>query len=90
MECMAMRRRGGLRDPTSCPDPECLPVLGFSDRETVKLDFDNTPFKNVRYWAVRAYNWFHLEGFWILRSSKNSYHVVARALRVFLYRILGI
>jgi len=51
-------------------------VLGISDKSTVKLDFDDTPFKTVMYWAERACNWFKLEGFIILKSSKNHYHVV--------------
>jgi hypothetical protein len=50
--------------------------LGFSDKETVKLDFDDTPFKVVKNWAERACNWFNMGGFIILRSSKNHYHVV--------------
>jgi hypothetical protein len=52
------------------------PILGFSDAETVKLDFDNTPFEKVKYWARRAMRRYGLEGFIILKSSKNSYHVV--------------
>ena len=40
------------------------------------LDFDNTPFKWVKYWAMRACDWFKLEGFIILKSSENNYHVV--------------
>ena len=51
-------------------------ILGISDTETVKLDFDNVPFKTVKYWAERAVNWFQLQGFLILKSSESSYHVV--------------
>lgn len=51
-------------------------VLGYTDEETVMLDFDNTSFKTVRYWASRALKWFKLEGYIILRSSLNNYHVV--------------
>jgi len=51
-------------------------VIGYTDTETVKLDFDNTPFKAVRYWALRTMKWFKLEGFIILKSSKDNYHVV--------------
>jgi hypothetical protein len=51
-------------------------TLGISDKETVKLDFDDIPFKTVKNWAERACNWFNLGGFIILRSSKNHYHVV--------------
>jgi hypothetical protein len=53
-----------------------LPVLGYSDISTVKLDFDDTPFKTVKYWALRAMRWFRLKGFVILKSSENHYHVV--------------
>lgn len=51
-------------------------TIGLTDKETVKLDFDNTPFKTVRYWAFRTMQWHKLEGFVIFKSSKNSYHVV--------------
>ena len=52
------------------------PILGFSDTETVMLDFDNTELKTVKYWASRALRWFKLGGYVILRSSKGCYHVV--------------
>lgn len=52
------------------------PIFGFTDTETVKLDFDETTFKNVKYWSTRAMNWFKLEGYIVLKSSKNSYHVL--------------
>ena len=51
-------------------------ILGISDDETVMLDFDHVTFKTVKYWAFRALNWFKLEGFIILKSSENCYHVV--------------
>lgn len=51
-------------------------VLGFTDQETVMLDFDSSSFKTVKYWAFRAVKWFKLEGYIILRSSLNNYHVV--------------
>jgi len=51
-------------------------ILGYTDTETVMLDFDNTPFKDVMYWCNRAMKWFKLEGFIILRSSENNYHAV--------------
>jgi len=51
-------------------------VVGFTDDETVMLDFDCTPFKTVRYWAFRVMKWFRLEGFVILKSSTRNYHVV--------------
>lgn len=49
-------------------------IIGYT--ETVKLDFDNMPFKQVKYWALRAMEWHKLEGFIILKSSRNHYHVV--------------
>ena len=52
------------------------PILGFSDTETVKLDFDDVSFRTVRYWASRTVRWFKLQGFIILKSSENRYHVV--------------
>jgi hypothetical protein len=51
-------------------------IIGFTDTETVMLDFDNTSFKDVKYWALRTMKWFNLEGFIILESSENHYHVV--------------
>lgn len=41
-------RVGGLRGKWSLNS-----VLGMTDRETVKLDFDKTSFKTVKYWAFR-------------------------------------
>lgn len=51
-------------------------ILGYSDTETVKLDFDNTPFRTVRYWALRTMKWHKLEGYIIFKSSEKCYHVV--------------
>jgi len=51
-------------------------VIGITNTETVKLDFDDASFKTVRYWAKRAMRWFKLGGFLILKSSANHYHVV--------------
>jgi hypothetical protein len=51
-------------------------MLGYTDISTVKLDFDNTSFKVVKYWAIRTMKWFKLRGFIILKSSINHYHVV--------------
>jgi len=51
-------------------------ILGLTDAETVKLDFDETTFKNVKYWADRTRKWFKLGGYIILKSSKGCYHVV--------------
>lgn len=51
-------------------------VIGYTDTETVMLDFDDTPFRQVKYWALRTMKRFKLEGFLILKSSENNYHVV--------------
>lgn len=51
-------------------------ILGISDEETVKLDFDQMPFSGVKYWTLKVLKRFKLRGFIILRSSKNCYHVV--------------
>jgi hypothetical protein len=52
------------------------PLHGYSDTETVMLDLDHMTFNSVKYWAVKTMRWFKLEGFIILKSSKNCYHVV--------------
>jgi hypothetical protein len=52
------------------------PILGFTDHITVKLDLDEMSFKLVMYWAMFVLEKFRLEGFIILKSSKNCYHVV--------------
>lgn len=51
-------------------------MIGYTDTETVKLDFDHTPFKEVKYWALKTLQWFKLGGCLILKSSENSYHAV--------------
>jgi hypothetical protein len=30
------------------------PIFGYSNKSTIKVDFDNTSFKVVKYWAFRA------------------------------------
>ena len=52
------------------------PILGYTDRNTVKLDFDNVCYEEVKYWAFKIMNEFKLGGFLILRSSERNYHVV--------------
>jgi len=49
-------------------------ILGITD-ETVKLDFDDTPLKIVKYCALRTMSWFKLEGFVIFKSSEKNYPV---------------
>jgi len=55
---------------------QAKPILGLTDFETVMLDFDDFIFKSVKYWALKANEWFDLGGGIILKSSKNHYHVV--------------
>jgi len=50
--------------------------LGYTDTETVKLDFDDAPFKTVKHLALRTMKWHKLEGLIILKSSERHYHVV--------------
>jgi hypothetical protein len=52
------------------------PILGYTDTSTVKLDYDKMKLKKVKYYAQRIKKWFRLEGFIILKSSKDSYHVL--------------
>ena len=51
-------------------------TFGISSTEAVMLDFDNTDFKTVNYWATRAMNWYNLSGFLIQKTSPGCYHVV--------------
>ena len=51
-------------------------VFGYSDDETVMLDFDDANLEQVQYWAMRALKWFELGGYLILESSPRCYHVV--------------
>lgn len=69
-----VRKVCGSRSPQS--NLYRVPIKGITDKETVKLDFDDTPFKTVCYWALRTMKWFKLRGFVILKSSKKSYHVL--------------
>jgi hypothetical protein len=52
------------------------PILGFTHREIVMLDLDDTSFKSAKYWALKDMKRFNLGGFVILRSSKSHYHLV--------------
>ncbi|MCJ7634613.1 hypothetical protein MUP77_19755 [Candidatus Bathyarchaeota archaeon] len=55
-----------------CPRP----ILGYTDTETVKLEFDGRCFRYAKDWAFRTLRHFRLGGFVILKSSRNNYHVV--------------
>ena len=62
---------------TGLKDRSCLKfILGYTDTETVMLDFDHMPLEKVKYWARRIMKFFKLEGFLILESSENCFHVV--------------
>jgi len=52
------------------------PIFGYSDRTTVKLDFDGELFRKVKYWAEKAMKHFRLGGYIILKSSRDHYHVL--------------
>jgi hypothetical protein len=52
------------------------PIIGFTDTETVKLDLDNMNFGRVKYWATKTLKQFRLDGYLILKSSADSYHVI--------------
>lgn len=54
----------------------CNPLLGFQDKQTVKIDCDGWPFKKVKYWAGRTMEWFKLGGYLIAKSSEKHYHIV--------------
>ena len=56
----------------SCPKY----ILGYTSDETVMLDLDNMSFKEVKRFAQRALEFWDLGGFVVLKSSKESYHVV--------------
>ena len=66
------RREYGLTNQISKADP----ILGFTDRITVKLDLDNMSFRSARYWANLVLRKYKLRGYIILKSSKECYHVV--------------
>jgi hypothetical protein len=52
------------------------PILGHTDSATVMFDFDDVPFKTVKYWAFRTMKRFRLRGFLVLRSSRKHYHII--------------
>jgi hypothetical protein len=53
-------------------------VLGDWSKDTVRLDFDDTPFDEVKLWSLRVLNWFKMQGFIILKSSVKDYVVKQR------------
>ena len=71
VQCNMVMKVSGLTEKWSLNS-----IFGYTDTVTVKLDFDDMPFKQVRYWALRTMRWFKLEGFLILKSSIDCYHVL--------------
>jgi hypothetical protein len=51
---------------------------GDWDKNTIRLDWDDTPISEVKLWTYRALVWFKLEGFMILRSSAKEYVVKSK------------
>lgn len=49
--------------------------FGDFDKETVRLDFDDTSLDEVLLWCYRATFFFKLEGFLVLESSHKDYIV---------------
>lgn len=56
-------------------------------KDTVHLDFDNTPYGEVKLWAFRVCKWFKLEGFVILRSSMKHYVVEEKFKVIYEYKL---
>jgi len=61
------------------------PTFGDWSRDTVRLDFDNTPLKKVKFWGFMVCKYFHLEGFVILCSSVKKHVVKIRNQIVYSY-----
>lgn len=62
------------------------PTFGDWSRDTVRLDFDDTPLDEVKNWAYKACFWFKLEGFIILRSSIKKYAVKTKGKTIHEFR----
>jgi hypothetical protein len=58
--------------------------FGDFDKETVRLDFDDTALDEVLLWCYRATFFFKLEGFLVLESSHKDY--VVKQKRNIFYR----
>lgn len=68
-----MEQKGIGLSKTSSPS---VPLLGYTDTVTVKLDLDNLPFQTVKHWAIWVIEQFDLEGALILKTSRNHYHAI--------------
>jgi len=60
-------------------------IWGDWNKETVRLDFDFTPFGEVKLWTHRVCFWFKLKGFIILRSSTKEYRVKRKGKIIYRY-----
>jgi len=56
-------------------------------KDIVHLDFDDTPYGEVKLWAFRVCQWFKLEGFVILRSSIKQYIVKEKGKIIYEYKL---
>jgi hypothetical protein len=80
----------GLKNPKSKADKKTKGIVGYSSISTVLLDLDNMSFRTAMFWTLKILKLFRsrktdkwrpqkridLEGFLLLKSSKNHYHVV--------------
>jgi hypothetical protein len=53
-----------------------IPMITYSSYCTVMSDFDSDVYRNVKALAHRICNRYRLQGYLILLSSKNHFHVV--------------
>ena len=51
-------------------------IFGLTNDEAVMLDFDETPFRQARDWALKTMKFWDMKGLIILKSSEDCYHVV--------------
>lgn len=51
-------------------------VLGFTDQETLKCDFDDCKFGDAKQLAEKITKRFKMGGYILLRSSKDNYHAI--------------
>jgi hypothetical protein len=56
--------------------PLSMPIVGFTSKTTVMLDFDDLGYSEVKYWAFTIMKKFRLEGFIVLQSSMRHYHII--------------
>jgi len=75
-----------MKNRESKVDPSRI-TWGDWDKESVRLDFDDTPLGEVKLWAYRTCHWFKLEGFIILRSSMKHYVVKEKGKVVYEYKL---